>query len=61
MSDLETHATLIRKAIRETTEAMMRTTERKEHTVLLAHLQCLQRLEGAVLSMVSFEAKGEKQ
>jgi len=41
MSDLETHATLIRKAIRETTEAMMRTTERKEHTVLLAHLQCL--------------------
>ena len=61
MSDLETHATLIRTAIRETTEDMMRTTVRKEHDVLLAHLRCLQRLEGAVLGIGTLEAKGEKR
>lgn len=65
MSDLEAHATAIRTAIRETAEAVARTdmgdyTQRKENAVLLAHLQRLQDLENAVLSMVSVQVKGEE-
>lgn len=60
MSDLEPRVTLIRTAIRKTTEAMARATQQKEHAALLAHLQRLQDLEGAVLSMFTVQAKGEE-
>ena len=55
----ENHALLIRTAIRETTEAMARATQQKEHAVLLAHLQRLQDLENAVLSMVRMPPTAE--
>ena len=55
----EGHALLIRTAIRETAEAMARTTQQEEHAVLLAHLQRLQDLENAVLSMVRMPPTAE--
>ena len=60
MSDLETHATLIRKAVRETTEAMPPFDDMWLVRETLKHLKRLQDLEYAVLSMVTVQTKGEE-
>ena len=61
MSDLEVHATLICKAVRETRHDIPTYDDTDLVHETLKHFKRLQDLEYAVLSMVAVQAKGEEQ